>query len=79
MLYQLSYASPDHRRTASGKPETVPPNALDTLPLSTLGGTKIKVSIQREAEQTGGPVNSAQGTVIREQENRALGFAYKYT
>ena len=27
---------------------------MDTLPLSTLSGTKIKVSIQREAEQTGG-------------------------
>ena len=34
-------------------PGTVPFNALDTRPLNTWSGTKTKVSIQREAEQTG--------------------------
>ena len=48
MLYQLSYASPNHSKTAQS-----PGEHADTLPLPMLNGTGLKVSIPPSEEQTG--------------------------
>ena len=54
MLYQLSYASPSHRKTAPGNFSSSRSRSTDTLPLRAYHGTKIKVSTPAPAEQTNG-------------------------
>ena len=53
MLYQLSYASPNHLENRPGVPEDLPNLGEGTLPLHALYGTEIKVSIPPRGGQTG--------------------------
>ncbi len=50
MLYQLSYASPSHRKPPRA-PFFISQPRTDTLPLRAYYGTKIKVSTPAPAEQ----------------------------
>ena len=54
MLYQLSYASPNHPENRPGVPEDLPHLGEGTLPLHALYGTEIKVSIPPRGGANGG-------------------------
>ena len=67
MLYQLSYASPNHPETA---PETE--TCAGTLPLRAYHGTVSKISTAGRAEQTGGRGDFARKRCREMLSKRAL-------